>query len=105
MEHLIKDQGKALFFNQLQDEFNNILPLESGRISNTQETQPDHDQILLAFDIESVSDPSLPSVKEITDDLNTLIKNKWYTSLSNNDLTLLLDDYYGFQVAGIFYYY
>ena len=57
----------------------------------------------MAFNIKSVSGSNpLPSVKEINDDLNSLIKNKWYTSISNNNLTLLLDENYGFQVTGIF---
>ncbi len=91
----------------MQDEFIKVLPLEPGIISNTHTIQHDsefHDQILLAFNIEATSnDASLPNVKEIIDDLNTLIKYKWYTSLSNNDLTSFLDDKYGFQISGIFF--
>ena len=59
----------------------------------------------MAFDIDSVpgSDPLSPSSKEIIDDLNTLSKNKWYSPISSNNLTLFLDETYGFQVIGIFY--
>jgi len=60
----------------------------------------------LAFNIIAVSNevdsnPLLPNVKEIIEDLNTLIKNKLHT-LSNNDLISFLDDTYGFQISGIF---
>ncbi|CAH1763029.1 6709_t:CDS:10, partial [Entrophospora sp. SA101] len=102
----LSDTEKSLFVAQLQVDFTTILSVESDRISNYSKFQQDpnifhsgKNLLILSFDLHSTQNYSLLNVDTIASNLDTLIKNKWVTAISNSKYGYYLDDEYGFKTA------
>ncbi|CAG8441094.1 7681_t:CDS:10 [Ambispora gerdemannii] len=90
---------KNKFFEDLQNELALIIPVDLSRLSTTKRYQYDpstsKSQILLPLKFQSTHDLDQLSTYDITDSLDTLIRNKGITAMSNSDNAKYLDEDYG----------
>ncbi|CAG8525951.1 1884_t:CDS:2 [Paraglomus brasilianum] len=77
-----------------------LIPIDPSRITTNKRSQPDPNaparQILFSVTLKSSDDMSQRTVHQIIDDLDELIKNKGYTSFSQEYPTSYLDETFGF---------
>ncbi|RIB14077.1 hypothetical protein C2G38_2248480 [Gigaspora rosea] len=93
------------FYQQIKDDlYRQIitsLPIDSNRLHITGNVQPDFvdSNILIEFSVIKTTDSSNePSVNDIINDLNDMIKNKDTSALFGQKYTMFLDSNYGFQI-------
>ncbi|CAG8507813.1 20655_t:CDS:2 [Gigaspora rosea] len=93
------------FYQQIKDDlYRQIitsLPIDSNRLYITGNVQPDFvdSNILIEFSVIKTTDSSNePSVNDIINDLNDMIKNKDTSALFGQKYTMFLDSNYGFQI-------
>ena len=84
------------------NELAKIVPVPNKRIMTNGYYQIDltSNQILISIKILKSDDPSVINVLSIVKTLNELMKNKERTSISENDLLLMLDESYGIHIHG-----
>ncbi|CAG8763081.1 28293_t:CDS:2, partial [Racocetra persica] len=96
-----KTIGKSQFFLNLKVSLSKIIPIEEERLYSTELKQIDvsstgSDKFLISFSIKGTSGNNRLST-DIEKDLDTLIRNKMFTSISIDPYTKFLDETYGFQ--------
>ena len=84
------------------NELAKIVPVSNNRIMTNGYYQIDlaSNQILISIKILKSDDSSVINVSSIVKTLNKLMKNKERTSISENDLLLMLDESYGIHIHG-----
>ncbi|CAG8612940.1 35272_t:CDS:2, partial [Racocetra persica] len=92
---------RSQFFNDLLQQIKESISLMNDQLQvtyNTQSDPSDFSKLLVEFSIHKASDPlNDPSTNDIINDLDTIIKNKYISSLSDKPFMIFLDNQYGFQ--------
>ncbi|CAG8484646.1 4142_t:CDS:1, partial [Racocetra fulgida] len=92
---------RSQFFNDLLQQIKKSISLMNDQLQvtyNTQSDPSDFSKLLVEFSIHKASDPlNDPSTNDIINDLDTIIKNKYISSLSDKPFMMFLDNQYGFQ--------
>ncbi|CAG8508834.1 1876_t:CDS:10 [Dentiscutata erythropus] len=94
----LNDSEKHSFFYNLMHELTDIIPTEVGRLGTNERNQfdpADSTKILILFPIIGTNGSAKMSTDKIAKDLDQLIKNKAYTSISLGHNTKYLDETYG----------
>jgi hypothetical protein len=93
-------ENRSKFFQILNKQLVQVVPISDNRIivDNFQKDSTSLDQILISMTILKSNNHSVINVSTIVNTLDTLIKNKERTSISKNDLLLMLDESYGIQI-------
>ncbi|KAF0561612.1 hypothetical protein F8M41_022526 [Gigaspora margarita] len=105
----LNSDGSSYFSNYNKTQFDDLLqqiketiPLMNDRLQITHNIQPDpldFSKLLIEFSISKANDPlNDPSVDNIINNLDNIIKNKYISALSDKKFMMFLDDQYGFKV-------
>jgi len=101
----LSTDDKNTFFDTMVAKLAELIPIDPSRITTNRHNQPDPNapvrQILFPITLKSTVDKSQRTVQQIIDDLDELIKNKGYTSFSQEYPTSYLDETFGFLPAGM----
>ena len=96
---------KKAFLDSMVAKLAELIPIDPSRITTNKRSQPDPNaparQILFSVTLKSSDDMSQRTVQQIIDDLDELIKNKGYTSFSQEYPTSYLDETFGFLPIGM----
>ncbi|CAG8516218.1 16547_t:CDS:10 [Acaulospora morrowiae] len=92
------------FFSTLLKEISEMVPVRLARLSSDNKYQvvnsgTPSEQIMISIDIALPKDSDEEGVPKVKDDLNTMIKNKYITSISTGSATSGLDENYGFVAS------
>ena len=94
-------QEKLIFQEGLATELSKAVSISLSRMKLIERhqisTTPQGVQILLSFSISATEDPFEPSVAHIIKDLNIMIINKPFTTISFQKNAYMLDAEYGFK--------
>ncbi|CAG8572871.1 5572_t:CDS:10 [Ambispora gerdemannii] len=94
------------FYDELRKQLAEIIPVDEERLKPSYRSQTNSEckTVLLSYEI--LANPSSEkTVEDIRSDLDTLIKNKTYTAISQKNLSNYLDSSFGFSISlltGIF---
>ncbi|CAI2174861.1 10011_t:CDS:2 [Funneliformis geosporum] len=94
------DSGEVnIFYNDLMNEFSEIIPIERYRLSDTGKFQNDpfdsNNFVLMQVRISQQDARTKPCAKDIVSVLDSLVKNKYSTLISRFPLSSMLDENYG----------
>ncbi|CAG8693130.1 2407_t:CDS:2, partial [Scutellospora calospora] len=95
-------KNSSKFNEDLLNQTKESIPLKTDnkqlRISNTQLDPSDSSKLLLEISINKATDSlNDQGVKDIIDDLDDIIKNKYISALSDKDYMKFIDETYGFK--------
>ncbi|CAG8495521.1 2869_t:CDS:2 [Funneliformis mosseae] len=89
----------SIFYNELMNEFSEIIPIERSRLSDTGKFQNDpfdsNNFVLMQVRILQPDERTKPCAKDIVGVLDSLVKNKYSTLISRFPLSSMLDEKYG----------
>ncbi|CAG8663520.1 2325_t:CDS:2, partial [Dentiscutata heterogama] len=100
-QEFIQIPDKSIFFSGLKNELAKMIPVEEGRLSSTERRQidlsiTDSQRLLISLSINEAKSSDKRITTQIRNDLDMLIRNKEFTSISTGSYTQFLDDSYGF---------
>ncbi|CAG8470112.1 8706_t:CDS:2 [Funneliformis mosseae] len=96
----LDEDGKAKFIRKLQEELADAILISRDRVGSNEHSQIDvsaPEQIILSIDIKTTDDNNERTVPLAVEDLNTLIVNKFITSLAEGENSKYLDENYGYK--------
>ncbi|GBB87515.1 hypothetical protein RclHR1_00140019 [Rhizophagus clarus] len=98
----LSPKQRSDFFNTLLNDISNAVPVSPSRLTSNNKTQLDlsvnKKQYLISIGVKETSADDL-SVAAIVSNLDTLVKNKDQTPISNGPVSQYLDETYGFVPA------
>ncbi|CAG8631613.1 6354_t:CDS:10, partial [Ambispora leptoticha] len=100
---LLSSDLQNQFVTSLVKDLESIVPIPDGRLYAPGKFQydpdTDHQNLLIAVTVKSPTNNNDDmSVSSVISSLNTLIRNKWITAVSQNENTSKLDDAFGFEI-------
>ncbi|CAG8739267.1 13058_t:CDS:2, partial [Racocetra persica] len=94
--------NQSQLLDDLLQQIKYSIPFMDDRLKithNVQSDPSDPSKLLIEFSIDKATDPlNDPSVNDIINDLNIIIKSKYISSLSDKTFMTFIDELYGFQV-------
>ncbi|GBB89290.1 hypothetical protein RclHR1_00160006 [Rhizophagus clarus] len=99
----LDSNGFGNFYNNLMNELSEIVPIDRSRLSDTGKFQSDpfdsNQFTILQVEISQPTKYTKPCVKDVINDLDSLIRNKKYTLISYYPLTNMLDENFGITIT------
>ncbi|CAG8753079.1 13711_t:CDS:1, partial [Funneliformis mosseae] len=97
----LDDDGRKDFYAKLRQELADAIPIDPRRLTTNgnfeTDTSTSPKQFFLSINVEQDKNKQKISVSSAIKDLDTLIKNKPYTAISNGESTSYLDQDFGYK--------